>query len=55
MGLACSWIANGIVALVFLPLRKLLSGGDESKEGHVFYVFSAVLTVLALILLRLYR
>ncbi|KAH8829613.1 general substrate transporter [Flagelloscypha sp. PMI_526] len=55
LALACNWIANGLVALMFLPVRRLLSGGDENKQGRVFYLFSSLLAICTLVLIRLYR
>lgn len=48
-------IVNFAVGLVFLPLRKLLSGGDVAKEGRVFYVFGIVLFVSMFTLSRVYN
>ncbi|KAF8636504.1 hypothetical protein AX17_003318 [Amanita inopinata Kibby_2008] len=53
--LSLNWIVNFLVGLVFLPLRNLLSAGDASKEGRVFYVFAVVLSASSLVLLRVYR
>ncbi|KAF7974057.1 hypothetical protein HWV62_13459 [Athelia sp. TMB] len=55
IGLSFNWIVNFLVALVFLPLRNFLAGGDATQEGKVFYVFAAVLAVTAGVLLRVYR
>jgi len=54
-GLSLNWVANFFVGLVFLPLRNILASGDAMKEGRVFYVFAAVLSVTAGALLRVYR
>ncbi|KAG6874320.1 hypothetical protein C0995_001545 [Termitomyces sp. Mi166 len=43
VALSLNWIVNFAVGLIFLPLRRLLSGGDVAKEGRVFYVFGTVL------------
>lgn len=48
-------MANFVVGLIFLPLRNLLASGDAMKEGRVFYVFAAVLSITAGALLRVYR
>ncbi|KAH0584098.1 hypothetical protein H2248_009670 [Termitomyces sp. 'cryptogamus'] len=55
VALSLNWIINFAVGLVFLPLRRILSGGDVSKEGRVFYVFGVVLFVLIFILSRMYK
>jgi len=54
VALSLNWIVNFFVGLVFLPLRKLLSGGDAQKEGRVFYVFGVVLFLFSTMLFRLY-
>lgn len=54
LSLSLSWITNFIVAVSFLPLRDLLSNGDEG-EGRVFYVFGAILAAAALGIGRAYR
>ncbi|CAK5279489.1 unnamed protein product [Mycena citricolor] len=43
IALSLNWIVNFLVGLVFLPLRNLLSQGDPSKEGRVFYLFAIAL------------
>ena len=48
-------LSNFIVGLMFLPLRNALSGGDPHKEGRVFYVFAALLSIGVLSLNRFYR
>lgn len=48
-------IANFCVALIFLPLRNALAGGDALKEGRVFYVFAVILFLVAACLGRVYR
>ena len=48
-------VSNFCVALIFLPLRNALAGGDALKEGRVFYVCAAVLFVVAACLSRVYR
>ncbi|VDB86977.1 unnamed protein product [Peniophora sp. CBMAI 1063] len=53
--LSLNWVANFFVGLAFLPLRNLLSGGNPDKEGLVFFVFAAFLTVSAAVLYRAYR
>jgi hypothetical protein len=55
VALSLNWTANFLVGLVFLPLRNLLAGGDAMKEGRVFYVFAALLSVTACILSKVYR
>jgi sugar porter (SP) family MFS transporter len=55
VGLSLNWTANFLVGLIFLPLRNLLAGGDAMKEGRVFYVFAALLSVTAGILSKVYR
>ncbi|KAI0057110.1 general substrate transporter [Artomyces pyxidatus] len=54
-GLSLNWIVNFFVGLVFLPLRNILSGGDSSREGRVFYVFACLLFVSGAVLFRSYR
>lgn len=55
VALSLNWIANFFVGLVFLPLRNILSGGDAEREGRVFYVFAAALSLSTMGLLRSYR
>ncbi|KIY68007.1 general substrate transporter [Cylindrobasidium torrendii FP15055 ss-10] len=52
IALSLNWIVNFLVGLAFLPLRKLLSGGDPSKQGRVFWVFAAILIVCMLVVAR---
>ncbi|KAF5387155.1 hypothetical protein D9615_001699 [Tricholomella constricta] len=53
VALSLNWIVNFLVGLVFLPLRKLLSGGEVTKQGRVFYVFGTVLLVSMFALSRM--
>lgn len=55
VALSLNWIINFLVGLIFLPLRRLLSGGDALKEGRVFYVFGSVLFLVMLMLSRVYK
>ncbi|TFY76084.1 hypothetical protein EWM64_g7928 [Hericium alpestre] len=55
IALSMNWIANFIVALVFLPLRNFLSHGDPAAEGQVFYVFAILLSLLSLGLFYVWR
>ncbi|KAF8626160.1 hypothetical protein AX15_005051 [Amanita polypyramis BW_CC] len=55
VALSMNWIVNFFVGLVFLPLRDVLAGDDPSKGGRVFYVFAAILSGSAFVLLRKYR
>jgi hypothetical protein len=48
-------ITNFIIGLAFLPLRNMLSGGDSTKEGKVFYVFAGLLFLSSSILFKGYR
>lgn len=48
-------ITNFFVGLIFLPLRNFLSDGDMLKEGRVFYIFVAALSLPALLLFKIYR
>lgn len=48
-------IVNFSVALTFLPIRNLLSGGDQYKEGLVFYVFVAIFALSVFWLFRVYK
>ena len=52
IALSLNWIVNFLVGLAFLPLRKFLSGGDPSKQGRVFWVFAAILTVSMFVVSR---
>jgi SP family facilitated glucose transporter-like MFS transporter 3 len=55
VGLSLNWTANFIVGLVFLPLRNALAGGDPNKEGRVFFVFAAAVSLALGGLFRFYR
>ncbi|KAI0273858.1 general substrate transporter [Gloeopeniophorella convolvens] len=55
VALSLNWMANFLVGLVFLPLRNMLSGGDPTKEGRVFFVFAGLLLLCSSILFRSYR
>jgi MFS transporter, SP family, solute carrier family 2 (facilitated glucose transporter), member 3 len=48
-------ITNFFVALVFLPLRNFLSGGEASKEGRIFFIFAAAFSGVFLWFMRLYK
>ncbi|WVQ80530.1 hypothetical protein IAT38_002635 [Cryptococcus sp. DSM 104549] len=58
LALSTNWITNFLVALFFLPLRDALSSPSgpgehrRSGEGRVFYVFTAVLVLGAVMVLR---
>jgi len=55
VALSVHWITNFCVGLVFLPMRNFLSGGDMFKEGRVFYIFVAMLSLSTLFLFQKYR
>jgi len=55
VALSLNWIVNFLVGLAFLPLRKLLSGGELAKQGRVFYVFGTVLFLSMFMLSTMYR
>ncbi|KAF8078157.1 general substrate transporter [Lyophyllum atratum] len=55
VALSMNWIVNFLVGLVFLPLQKILSGGEESKQGRVFYVFGTVLFMSTFMLSTMYN
>ncbi|KAJ7871495.1 general substrate transporter [Mycena olivaceomarginata] len=55
IALSLNWTANFIVGLVFLPLRNLLSDGEATKEGRVFYLFAVALFASMFSLSRVYR
>ena len=48
-------IVNFSVGLTFLPIRNFLSGGDQYKEGHVFYVFVVIFALSVFMLFRVYK
>ena len=48
-------VVNFSVALTFLPIRNFLSGGDQYKEGLVFYVFVVIFALSVFILFRVYK
>ncbi|KIM48995.1 hypothetical protein M413DRAFT_92306 [Hebeloma cylindrosporum] len=55
VALSLNWIANFSVALTFLPIRNFLSGGDQYKEGLVFYVFVVIFALSVFLLFRVYK
>ncbi|KAF9532430.1 general substrate transporter [Crepidotus variabilis] len=55
IALSLNWIANFSVGLAFLPIQNLLSGGDQLKEGRVFYLFVTLFGICVVTLFRLYR
>jgi len=55
VALSLNWITNFFVALIFLPIRNFLSGGDQYKEGLVFYVFAVIFALAAFLLFKVYR
>jgi len=55
MALSLNWIVNFCVGLIFLPIRNFISGGDMLKEGRVFYIFVAVLSLSTFFLFRTYK
>jgi MFS transporter, SP family, solute carrier family 2 (facilitated glucose transporter), member 3 len=65
IALSLNWTANFLVGVSFLPLRNFLASIgkvkspdaelDNTGQGRVFYVFSALLAVIGAYLSRLYR
>ncbi|KAF9532431.1 general substrate transporter [Crepidotus variabilis] len=53
IALSTNWIVGFVVGLVFIPFQYLLSGGDELKEGRIFYLFAGLLSLAVLSLSRL--
>ena len=51
IGIALNWTMNFIMGSIFLPLQMWLSGGKDSGEGNIFYVF-AVTCALAFVAMR---
>lgn len=61
LALSASWVVNFIVGFGFLPLRDALStpvdphdpsNTDRTGEGRVFYVFTAMLALTVVVVLR---
>lgn len=60
LALSASWISSFIVAIAFLPLRDWLSVPKDPRdpqsprtaEGRVFYVFTAMLALSAIVVWR---
>ncbi|KAI9631883.1 general substrate transporter [Dioszegia hungarica] len=61
LAFALNWTLNIMIALLFLPLRNLLSSPTDpsdpmatarTNEGNVFYVFMATSAILALVVWR---
>ncbi|TFK67892.1 general substrate transporter [Pluteus cervinus] len=55
IALSLNWVVNFLVGLLFLPLRNAIAGGDATKEGRIFYVFSGILAICFFFLARVYR
>ncbi|KAF9052782.1 general substrate transporter [Panaeolus papilionaceus] len=55
VALSLNWIVNFIVGLAFLPLRDLLSKGDEDKQGRIFYVFVFTFSLSIISLFRAWK
>jgi len=55
IGLSLNWLTNFCVALMFLPLRNYLSGGDSSREGRVFYVFAVIFSVVFVSFMKMFK
>ncbi|WWC86392.1 uncharacterized protein L201_001268 [Kwoniella dendrophila CBS 6074] len=52
IGLALNWTLNFCMGAVFLPLQQWMSGGQENKEGNVFFVL-ATTCLLAVLGMRI--
>lgn len=48
LGIACNWLANITLSLVFLPLKDALG-------GYVFYIFAAIDAIIFITITRYYR
>jgi len=55
IGLSLNWLTNFGVALLFLPLRNYLSGGDPLREGRVFYVFAIVFSFVFFSFMKIFK
>ena len=60
LSLSLNWVANFIIAILFLPLRDALSSpldpsdpiSERTGEGRVFYIFTGVCALLAVLVWR---
>ncbi|GJN87613.1 hypothetical protein Rhopal_000568-T1 [Rhodotorula paludigena] len=52
---AVNWTSNLVVGVAFLPLRDWLAGPDGKNSGTVFYVFTALTAIGAVVVGRLVR
>lgn len=50
--LGVNWLSNFAIGLCFLPLRDLLSGGQEDGSGTIFYIFAGISAIGAVVMLR---
>lgn len=48
LGIACNWLANITLSLIFLPLKDALG-------GYVFYIFAAIDAIIFITITRYYR
>lgn len=55
IALSVNWIFNFFIGLGFLPLREWLIHEDGRGAGTVFYIFAAMMSVTAVIFLRVYN
>ncbi|CAH7687666.1 general substrate transporter [Phakopsora pachyrhizi] len=55
LGLAVNWASNFIVGLMFLPLRNWLNNIDGDGDGNVFFIFTALLLLITILILKCYK
>ncbi|GAA6000215.1 uncharacterized protein JCM10292_004038 [Rhodotorula paludigena] len=55
IAVAVNWTSNLVVGVAFLPLRDWLAGSDGKNSGTVFYVFTALTAIGAVVVGRLVR
>ncbi|GAA6027969.1 hypothetical protein JCM8097_001806 [Rhodosporidiobolus ruineniae] len=55
VAVAVNWLSNLCVGVGFLPLRDLLAGSGDGSSGTVFFIFTALTAVGAIVLGRLLR
>ncbi|KAF5372910.1 hypothetical protein D9758_001765 [Tetrapyrgos nigripes] len=46
IALTLNWLTNFGVSLLFLPLQQILSGGNPSHSGRIFWLFAAILALV---------
>ncbi|MBW0498665.1 hypothetical protein O181_038380 [Austropuccinia psidii MF-1] len=55
LGLSVNWASNFLVGMIFLPMRNALSSPDGDGDGNVFFVFTFVTFLFAILIHQNYK